>query len=351
MAEMGSSLMVPLIQELAKKPPSTVPARLLISDEDHPVINSSERLLPVVDKQKLLCGDDSEQEKLDQACKEWGFFQLKGHGVSSSLVEKVTAEVHDFFDLPMEEKEKFWQWPGEIEGFGQNFVVSEEQKLDWGYGFTMFSLPALLRKPHLFPKLPLRDTLEVYSTELKNLSIKIINQMAKALKMDPNDIKQFEDGVQSMRMNYYPSCQQPEQVIGFNPHTDGSALTILLQLNEMDGLQIKKDGMRVPVKALPDTFIINVGDNLEILTNGIYRSIVHRATVNSEKARLSFATFYSMKLDGEMGPAPSLITPETPALFKKIRFVAYTKGFLSRKLQEKSNVDFMRIENEDSKSY
>lgn len=76
MAEMGSSLMVPLIQELAKKPPSTVPARLLISDEDHPVINSSERLLPVVDKQKLLCGDDSEQEKLDQACKEWGFFQV-----------------------------------------------------------------------------------------------------------------------------------------------------------------------------------------------------------------------------------------------------------------------------------
>ncbi|KAH9772179.1 hypothetical protein KPL71_012941 [Citrus sinensis] len=81
--------------------------------------------------------------------------QLKSHGVSSSLVEKVTAEVHDFFDLPMEEKEKFWQRPGEIEGFGQNFVVSKEQKLDWGYGFTMFSLPALLRKPHLFPKLPL----------------------------------------------------------------------------------------------------------------------------------------------------------------------------------------------------
>lgn len=76
MAELGSSLMVPSIQELAKKSPNTVPARFLISDEDHPVINSSEQLLTVVDMQKLLCGDDSELEKLDHPCKEWGFFQV-----------------------------------------------------------------------------------------------------------------------------------------------------------------------------------------------------------------------------------------------------------------------------------
>ncbi|ESR46143.1 hypothetical protein CICLE_v10003842mg, partial [Citrus x clementina] len=182
---------------------------------------------------------------------------LVNHGVSSSLVEKMKAKTQDFFDLPIEEKNKYWHRPGDIEGFGQLFIASEEQKLDWGYGFTIFTLPIHSRRPHLFPKLPLpfRDTLEVYLTEVKNLTLKMLDQMEKALRMDPNEMKE---------MNYDPPCQQPEQVIGLNSHSDASALTILLQINEMDGLQIKKDGNWVLVKLLPDAFIINVGDVLDV---------------------------------------------------------------------------------------
>ena len=107
--------------------------------------------------------------------------------------------------------------------------------------------------------------MEVYSTELKNLALKILDQMAKALRMDPNDMKElFGNGRQSLRMNYYPPCPKPEQVLGFKPHSDGAALTILLQINEMDGLQIKKDGKWVAVKPLPDAFIFNIGDVLEV---------------------------------------------------------------------------------------
>ncbi|KAH9764241.1 protein SRG1 [Citrus sinensis] len=273
---------------------------------------------------------------------------------SSSLVEKVKVEIQEFFNLPMKEKEKFWMRPGETEGFGQNFVVSEEQRLDWAYGFTMFTLPAYLRKPHLFPKLPfpLRDTLEAWSAELGNLSQKLLRQMAKALGIDANDVKAlFEEAMQTMRMNYYPPCPKPEQVIGFNSHSDASSITILLQLNETAGLQIKKDGMWVPVIPLPDAFIINVGDILEVFTNGIYRSIEHRATVNSTKERLSIATFRTAKLDAELGPAPSLITPTTPAMFRRISMSDYIKGFLSSKLHGKSNVDHLRVQNEDNKGY
>ena len=75
--------------------------------------------------------------------------------MSSSLVEKVKAETQEFFNLPMDEKKKFWQKPGEVEGFGQAFVVSEEQKLDWGDLFFMSTLPTHFRKPRLFPKFPL----------------------------------------------------------------------------------------------------------------------------------------------------------------------------------------------------
>ncbi|KAK9215157.1 hypothetical protein WN944_007160 [Citrus x changshan-huyou] len=143
----GNSLVEPSILELANNLPlTTVPPRYVRPEIDHPLIrndDSSAQQLPVIDMHTLLSGDDSELEKLDHACKEWGFFQ------------KVKAEIQEFFNLPIDEKKKFWQQPGDVEGFGQLFITSEEQKLDWGYGFTMFTLPTHLRKPHLFPKLPL----------------------------------------------------------------------------------------------------------------------------------------------------------------------------------------------------
>jgi isopenicillin N synthase-like dioxygenase len=105
----------------------------------------------------------------------------------------------------------------------------------------------------------------MYSLELKKLSVTIIEFMTKALKIQTSEILDFfEDGVQSMRMNYYPPCPQPEQVIGLNPHSDVAALTILLQVNEMDGLQIRKDGMWIPIKPLSDAFVINIGDMFEV---------------------------------------------------------------------------------------
>jgi isopenicillin N synthase-like dioxygenase len=50
-------------------------------------------------------------------------------------------DIHEFFKLPMEEKKKYWQELGDLEGYGQAFVVSDEQKLDWGDMFYMVMLP------------------------------------------------------------------------------------------------------------------------------------------------------------------------------------------------------------------
>ena len=87
----------------------------------------------------------------------------------------------------------------------------------------------------------------------------------------------------------------------------------------------------------------------QIVTNGNYRSIEHRATVNSVQERLSMATFYSPSLEVDMGPAPSLITPESPALFKRIGVADYFRGLFSRKLDGKAYIDAMRIQNEEHK--
>lgn len=223
--------------------------------------------------------------------------QLVNHGVSSLLLDKLKMGIQEFFELPMEEKRKFWQGSEDVEGFGQAFVVSEDQNLDWGDMFFMVTLPKHMRKPHLFPKLPrpqrsslplqshssymlikvskmqsdlyiflpCRDVLEEYSSEVKKLALAVLTQMAKALKMEEEQMREmFSNGMQSMRMNYYPRCPEPEKVIGLSPHSDGGGLTILLQVNEVEGLQIRKEGKWVPIKPLPNAFIINIGDMLEV---------------------------------------------------------------------------------------
>ncbi|KAL0300630.1 UNVERIFIED_CONTAM: protein SRG1 [Sesamum radiatum] len=83
--------------------------------------------------------------------------------------------------------------------------------------------------------------------------------------------------------------------------------------------------------------------NRHVVTNGTYRSIEHRATVNKEKERISVATFLGANMDGDMGPAQSLITPQTPPKFKRIGVAEFMKGYFSRELVGKSYLDLMRI--------
>lgn len=272
------------------------------------------------------------------------------HGVSLSTVEKIKLETHKLFELPLEEKQKLWQKPGDHEGFGQLFVVSDDQKLDWSDMFFITMLPNIMRKPHLFEgmPLPLREALEDYALGLEKLTMTILEQMAKALKMDSNEMRELFIGCyQTMRLNYYLLCPKAEQVIGFSPHSDANALTIVLQLNETEGLQIRKDGKWIPVKPIHNAFVVNIGDIIEIVSNGVYRSIEHRAVVNSTKERLSVAAFHSTNLDAEIGPAHSLINPpHKPALFRKESVETYFKIFFARELDGKSYLASKRIGNE-----
>ncbi|XP_004490337.1 protein SRG1-like [Cicer arietinum] len=348
MSKLGTSLLVPSVHELAKQSILEIPEQYLQSNQDPIVISNTTSLpqVPVIDLSKLLHEDETELEKLHHACKEWGFFQLINHEVNPSLVENVKIGVQEFLNIPMEEKKKFWQTPEDIEGFGQLFVVSENQKLEWADLFYIDTLPSNARNPRLFPNFPqpFRNNLDTYCLELKKVCITIIKHMEKALKVEPNEmVELFDDLSQSMRLNYYPPCPQPENVIGLNPHSDAGALTILLQANDIEGLQIRKDGQWIPIKPITNAFVINVGDISEILTNGIYRSIEHRATVNSKKERISIATFHRPQRNKVIGPTPSLVTPERPAMFKTLSVQEYYKAFFSRKLEGKSCLDSIRI--------
>lgn len=348
----GKSIIIPSVQEMAKESMTKIPPRYERPDQDPPIISTDASLLlssiPVIDLERLAIEDsmDSELDILHSACREWGFFQVVNHRVSSTLLEEFKMQVENFFKLPYEDKKKLWQKPDNHEGFGQLFVVSEEQKLDWSDMFYVTTLPLYLRMNDLFDKLPpnLRETLETYCSEVKKLASEILGHMAKGLKMDAEEMKElFSDGVQSIRMNYYPPCPEPDKVIGFSPHSDADALTILFQLSDTEGLEIRKEGRWIPVKPLPNAFVVNVGDITEIISNGVYRSVEHRAKVNSAKERLSVATFYSSNLDSVLGPAPSLLGKHKPAIFRSVPTEKYFKDFFSQKLNGKSYLECLRI--------
>ncbi|CAI0418407.1 unnamed protein product [Linum tenue] len=315
--EAGGSLPVPNVQQLASSS-NDVPIRYIRPELELERVSSDDEYVqvPVIDMSKLDDGDDDddvELAKLHSACRDWGFFQVINHGIAEEVILKMKADIEEFFNQPMQVKMESAQLPNGFEGYGQVFVVSKEQKLDWGDMLFIITQPIHGRSMELWPRIPssFRATLDQYSTELEKLTSSLLSSMARNLGLEPGKLLSlFKEGMQGMRMNYYPPCKQATKVIGLAPHSDATGLTLLAQVNEVQGLQIKRDGKWIPIDPIPGAFIVNVGDIIEIMSNGEYKSIEHRAVVNPEKERLSIATFHSPNFSATIGPLSNLLTKD-----------------------------------------
>ncbi|GER24556.1 2-oxoglutarate (2OG) and Fe(II)-dependent oxygenase superfamily protein [Striga asiatica] len=341
------------VQEMVKNPIHEIPSPYLVHQEPSiscPHEENSFAKIPILDLKMLLANKDSQEnsnlEKFHSACKDWGIFQVVNHGVEPSLIKKVKNEVQGFYKLPLEERLKYKTRAGEVEGYGPTIIVSQDQKVDWADRIFMVTNPIHRRKSHLLPSFPksLRETLEAYICELQKLASAIFGLISESLKIEKEEVEEmFENGMQAMRMTYYPPCPEPEKVHGLTPHSDGSGITILLQVNRVEGLKVKKDGVWMPVKFLPNAFVVNLGDIVEILSNGLYKSIEHKATVNQEKERISIAMFFNPKFEAEVGPSRSLINDKNPPIFRRMAMEQYLKEFFSRKLDGKSFIDYLKV--------
>ncbi|KAK3014182.1 hypothetical protein RJ639_008683 [Escallonia herrerae] len=180
-----------------------------------------------------------------------------------------------------------------------------------------------------------RSTLEEYSSKLLSISMSLLGLMAENLDVNPEELtSKFDDCIQGMRMNYYPPCVHADKVMGLAPHSDATGLTLLIQINEVEGLQIRKDRNWVPIEPIPGAIII--------MSNGEYSNIEHRAVVNVEKERLSIAAFHSPNMEANVGPLPDLAAKKG-AKYKTIGVEDFLKLIVSRKLDGKSLLDHLRI--------
>ncbi|KAI4323350.1 hypothetical protein L6164_022964 [Bauhinia variegata] len=153
-----SSLPVPIVQELAIQRPEKVPPRYIRDDVDDIATAASDPTLrvPLIDVAKLINTETQEKElpKLHLACKDWGVFQLVNHGVCDESLRNTRKQVEGFFELPLEEKKRWAKKPESVEGYGQMFVTSEEQKLNWGDRMFLKTLPKKNRQLEFWPQNP-----------------------------------------------------------------------------------------------------------------------------------------------------------------------------------------------------
>ncbi|KAF7025155.1 hypothetical protein CFC21_037383 [Triticum aestivum] len=355
---LGGSLPVPNVQALAARTDELALTPTLLRRYVRPQPNTvdlrpdapagaEQEHVPVIDLGRLLAGGrDEEAARLRSACEDWGFFQVVNHGIPEEILEEMKRNVMEFFALPLAEKAALAQEPGGVEGYGQAFVVSEEQTLDWADMLFLLTQPPSYRDLHLWPSRPstFKNCLESYSVEVQRVAGELLGAMAENLGVrDHSDLTRLAAS-QSVRMNYYPPCPEAhvDRMLGLSPHSDAVGLTLLLQVSPVPGLQIRRNGGWLPVTPLPGALIVNVGDVIEVLTNGKYKSVEHRAVVNTREERMSMATFHNGNFGTTYGPLKEVVGEEEPR-YRNVSVEEYTKLVFSSKLDGKNIMDAMKI--------
>ncbi|CAM0913516.1 unnamed protein product [Alopecurus aequalis] len=297
---------------------TVIPDRYVQPDEiarDGTVVvddESCKLFLPVLDMARLLDESQEEIAKLGSACRDWGVFQIINHGVDERIVEHVKDNTTQFFELPLEKKKAVGtiKADGGFQGFGHHFN-STTGKLEWAESLLLLGVqPIQKRNMDFWPTDPaaFRDILDKYPLEMTKLTGLLAESMAADLGVKPETLLETIHGkLQNIIFHHYPPCQHgADKVVGIAPHTDSFCLTALLQVDTTNGLQISKDGKWYPVRALPGSFTIFVGDILEVLTNGRYKSVEHRVVVHPERGRTTVVVFQDACLAGVVKPLPEL---------------------------------------------
>ncbi|KAK8914261.1 Leucoanthocyanidin dioxygenase [Platanthera zijinensis] len=336
------------VQSLSESGSATVPPRYIKPPADRPCFDSGaarEVNIPIVD---LSAGESEAAAAVSAACRDWGFFQVVNHGVSRELMNGGREVWREFFHLPMAEKQIYANLPATYEGYGSRLGVEKNAIFDWGDYYFLHFRPLYLKSHDKWPLLPasLRETVEEYGKELRRLSERVMGLMSLGLGLESRRMREEFGGEEAagvcMRVNYYPKCPQPNLTLGLSSHSDPGGITVLLPDSRVPGLQVMHGGAWVTVQPHADAFIVNVGDQVQVLSNAVYRSVEHRVVTNSEAERLSMAFFYNPRSDLPLKPMPELVSPTRPAMYQPMSFNEYRIYIRKRGPQGKSQLESLK---------
>jgi len=251
--------------------------------------------LPVIDLSEPL---PAVARSIGAACRDSGFFYVTGHGVPDTLLAALDALSREFFALPEAAKLEIAMEHGGSAWRGYFPVGAEltsgRPDLKEGLYFGAELDPADPRPLHganLFPRqVPLRDVVLRYLDTMTGLGQNVLRGVAASLDLEPGHFAAGYTATPTVlfRIFHYPPAPADEWGVG--EHTDYGLLTLLAQ-DTSGGLEVRTPRGWVAAPPLPGTFVCNIGDVLERVTGGTYRSTPHRVRNTSGRDRLSYPFF------------------------------------------------------------
>ena len=286
--------------------------------------------LPVIDVSALVQGTPERFDvarRIGEACRAHGFFYVVGHGVDAALVARLETLSRRFFALDESAK---MQWRMALGGRAWRgyFPLGGELtsgRPDWKEGLYLGTERAdddplvqagtPVHGRNLFPDLPgFAATVLAYMAAVTALGHRLMEGIALSLEL-PADYfarRYTADPLILFRLFNYPTQPVPEGLDvawGVGEHTDYGLLTILRQ-DDIGGLQVRTGDNWIDATPIPDAFVINIGDMLDRMTGGLYRSTPHRVVRNtSGRDRLSFPLFFDPNFHARVKPIEGLPRP------------------------------------------
>jgi isopenicillin N synthase-like dioxygenase len=285
--------------------------------------------VPILDISELVAGAGegwAGAEQLGQACRESGFFYVVGHGVDEELQRRLRELSREFFAQDVETKMRIRMalggraWRGYFRVGDELTSGKPDQKEGLYFGEELAADHPLVKAgtplhgPNLFPEKPagFRETILEYMAALTRLGHRLMAGLALSLDLPESYFadRYTSEPLTLFRIFNYPPPRDPE-LWGVGEHTDYGLLTILLQ-DDAGGLEVKSRSRWVPAPPVPGSFVCNIGDMLDRMTRGVFRSTPHRVRNPAPRPRLSFPFFFdpnffarvqSIDLSGVEAPA------------------------------------------------
>jgi isopenicillin N synthase-like dioxygenase len=275
--------------------------------------------IPIIDVSDLAADTARRQAvaaSLGEACRESGFFYVVGHGVDQELQRRLQQLSRQFFNQDIDTKMRLRMalggraWRGYFRVGDELTSGRPDQKEGLYFGAELSADHPLVRAgtpmhgPNLFPSnLPgFRETVLEYIAALTQLGHRLMGGIALSLGLEGSYFAGRCTGEPLIlfRIFNYPPPRDPT-LWGVGEHTDYGLLTILLQ-DEAGGLEVKSRARWVPAPPVPGSFVCNIGDMLDRMTGGLYRSTPHRVRNPAPRNRLSFPFFFDPNFFARVQP-------------------------------------------------